>query len=58
MVKLRSFIFGSVMHLYWGYPQRTNYASVNNILKVKNLKKIHILHFLAHLAYMPKILNL
>ena len=34
MVKLRAFIFGTVMHLYWGYPQRTDYASVNNILKV------------------------
>ena len=36
MVKLRAFIFGSVMHLYWGYLQGRNYASVNNILKVMN----------------------
>ena len=36
MVKLRAFIFGSVMHLYWGYLQGRNYASVNNILKVTN----------------------
>ena len=34
MVQLRVFIFGSVIDLYWSYPQRENYASVNNILKV------------------------
>ena len=39
MVKLRAFIFGSVMHLYWGYPQGKNYASVNNILKVMTFFK-------------------
>ena len=32
IVKLRAFIFGSVMHLYWGYLQERNYVSVNNIL--------------------------
>ena len=39
MVKRRVFIFGSVWHLYWGYPQRKNYTSVNNILKVKIFKE-------------------
>ena len=55
MVKLKAFIFGSVMHLYQGYSQRKNYVSVNNILKVTIF---HILHLLAHLAYMAKILSL
>ena len=36
MIKLRAFIFGTVMHLYWGYPQGRNYTSINNILKVMN----------------------
>ena len=36
IVKLRAFIFGSVMHLYWGYPQQRNYVSINNIHKVMN----------------------
>ena len=36
MVKLRAFIFDTVMHLYWGYLQGRNYASINNILKVMN----------------------
>ena len=31
MVKLRAFIFDTVMHLYWGYLQGRNYASINNI---------------------------
>ena len=38
--KLRAIIFGLVMHLYWGYPQGRNYASVYNILKVMNFLKI------------------
>ena len=58
MVKLRAFIFDTVMHLYWGYPQGRKYASINNILKVTNFFKNHILHFLSHLTYMPKILIL
>ena len=29
MIKLRAFIFGTVMHLYWGYPQGRNYTSIN-----------------------------
>ena len=58
MVKLRAFLFDTVMHLYWGYLQGRNYASINNILKVMNFLKIHILHFLSHLTYMPKILIL
>ena len=46
MVKLRVFIFGSVMYLYWGYLQDKNYASVNNILKVTNFfKKSHFALF-------------
>ena len=36
MIKLRAFIFGTVMHLYWGYPLGRNYRSINNILKVMN----------------------
>ena len=36
MVKLKAFIFGTVMHLYWGYPQGRNYTPINNILKVMN----------------------
>ena len=39
MINLRAFIFGSVMHLYWSYQQKTNYAFVNNILKVKNFEE-------------------
>ena len=58
MVKLRAFIFGSVMYIYWGYPQVRNYASLDNILKIMNfLKKLHFA-LLAHLTYMPKILIL
>ena len=34
MVKLRTFICGTVMHLYWGYPEGRNYGSIDNILKV------------------------
>ena len=104
MVKLRAFIFGTVMHLYWGYLQGRNYACINNILEVMNFFKnshfalfvsfgihvkdtnftfgtphthtytdthrhmhtyrqryryhFHILHFLAHLAYIPKIFGI
>ena len=36
MIKLRAFIFGTVMHFYWGYPQGRNYTSINNILEVMN----------------------
>ena len=39
MVKLRAFIFDTVMHLYWGYLQERNYASIDNILKVMNFFK-------------------
>ena len=34
-------MFGSVMHLYWGYTHK-NYEAVDNILKIINF---HILHF-------------
>ena len=40
MIKLRGFIFGSVVHLYWGYLQVRNCAFVDNILKVTNFKNI------------------
>ena len=43
MVKLTAFIFGTVMHLYWGYTQGRNYEFIYNILKVMNFLKI--LHF-------------
>ena len=39
MIKLRAFIFGTVMHLYWGYSQGRYYTSINNILKVINFLK-------------------
>ena len=39
MGKLRAFIFGTVMHPYWGYQQGRNYTSINNILKVTNFLK-------------------
>ena len=52
MVKFRVFILGSIMHLYWSYPENKNYVSVNNILKVMNFFKN------SHFAYMPKILGL
>ena len=39
MIKLRAFIFGTGMHLYWGYPQGRNYTSINNILKVYEFLK-------------------
>ena len=46
MVKLRAFIFGTVMHLFWGYLQGRNYACINNILKVMNfLKNSHFALF-------------
>ena len=35
-VKLRAFIFGSVMHLYWRYIQERNYATTDYILKIMN----------------------
>ena len=48
MVKLRAFIFDTVMHLYWGYLQARNYASINNILKVVNfLKTSHFALFVS-----------
>ena len=55
MVKLRAFIFGTVMHLYWGHPQEINYISTNNILKV--MKFSHFPLF-GSLANMPKIPSL
>lgn len=33
MVRLKAFIIGTVMHLFWGYPNRRNYAFATNILK-------------------------
>ena len=46
MVKLRAFIFDTIMHLYWGYLQGRNYASINNVLKVMNfLKNSHFALF-------------
>ena len=36
MVKLRAFIFGTVMHLYWGHLWGRNYISIDNILRVMN----------------------
>ena len=36
IVKLRAFIFGSVMYLYWGYMHRRNYLDLGNILKIIN----------------------
>ena len=58
MIKLRAFIFGTVMYLYWGYPQGRNYISINNILKVMNfLKNSHFTLF-DSLANMPKVLSL
>ena len=48
MVKLRAFIFDTVMHLYWGYLQGRNYASINNILKVMNfLQNSHFALFVS-----------
>ena len=55
MVKLRAFIFGSIMYLNWGYPQSKIYASANNILKIMILKKITFCTFWP--TYMPKILT-
>ena len=40
MLKLRTLIFGTFMHQYWGYPWGRNYASVSNILKVTIFFKI------------------
>ena len=37
IVKLRAFIFVSVMYLYWSYTHRRNYVDLNNILKMINL---------------------
>ena len=34
--KLRAFIFGSVMHLYWGYIQERNYVTTDYIFKIRN----------------------
>ena len=48
LVKLRAFKFGSVMHLYWGYTQRRNYADMYTILKIVNLKHFHTLHLFPH----------
>ena len=43
MIKLRAFIFGSVVDLYWGYTHRRNYETVDNILKIINC--LRFLHF-------------
>ena len=44
-----NFIFGSVMHLYWGNTHTKNYASVDNILKIIIfLKDFHIFHLFSH----------
>ena len=40
MVILRTFIFGTVMHLVWVYSLRKNYASVANIFQFINFKQI------------------
>ena len=45
MVKYRTFIFGSVMHLYWGFTQGRNYEAVDNILRII---KIFTFYTLAH----------
>ena len=47
------------MYLYWGYSQKRNYVSVDNILKVMNFLKnfFFFLHFGSHTC-MPKILIL
>ena len=58
MVKLRAFIFGTVMYLYWGYPQGGNYTSINNILKVMNFFKNSHFTLFDSLAHIPKILSL
>ena len=58
MIKLRAFIFGTVMHLYWGYLQRRSYTSINNILKVMNFFKNSHFTLFDSLANMPQILSL
>ena len=55
LVKLRASIFGSVMHLYWGYVPGRNYATADYILETINLKFFHILHFMAYLVDLAKI---
>ena len=42
IVKLRAFIFGSVMYLYWGYMVKRNYVDLDNILKINTLQFFHI----------------
>ena len=39
MVWLGAFIFGTIIHLFWGYLHRKNYVLVTNILKVTFFKK-------------------
>ena len=34
MLKLRTFIFGTVMYLYWGYVHGKNYGTVTNVPKI------------------------
>ena len=43
MVKLRAFIIGTVMHLYWAYPWGRSYASIDNIYEF--LKNSHFALF-------------
>ena len=39
MVSLGAFVFGTIIHLFWGYPHRRNCALVTNIHKVTFKKK-------------------
>ena len=43
--KLTAFIFGSIIYLYWSYACRGNYAAMDNILKIINLKNFQIVPF-------------
>ena len=58
MVKLRAFIFGIVMHSYWGYHKKEIMHLSIIFLKLWISSKISICTFLAHLTFMPRILSL
>ena len=45
LVKLRAFIFSPIIHLYWGYQHRGNYATAANILKVMNFSHFVLFEF-------------
>ena len=45
MVRLRA--SGTIMHLFWDYPHKQNYASVTNIFKLK----LGALGVMLHLSY-------